>query len=135
MLTPQHMPSNPGRGSSLAELMIAVVALSIGLLAVAQLLPARSSSPGRDQLQTAANEYARQEIERFGELPWSDSALEVGRHPAGSATEDQGHLKRFYEVELMGSPRGSLKKVTVTVVSSVQGTPTVTATTYVRRRS
>ena len=121
------------RGTSLAELMIALIVLSIGLLAVAQLFPAGSRSQLRDRMLTAANYYAQEKIEQFVNLPWTDTALSLGRHPAGTATEDLGQWQRYYEVELLDPPLENLKKVTVTVTWKSQGSRSVTATTYVRR--
>ena len=130
-----HRPTlrNSERGTSLAELMIALVVLSIGLLAVAQLFPAGSRTQMKDRMLTAANYYAQEKIEQFVNLPWSDPTLDLGRHPAGTATENLGQWKRYYEVELLDPPLENLKKVTVTVTWTFQGARSVTATTYVRR--
>jgi type II secretory pathway pseudopilin PulG len=121
------------RGTSLAELMIALVVLSIGLLAVAQLFPAGSRGQLRDRMLTAANYYAQEKIEQFVNLPWTAPALDPGRHPAGTATEDLGQWKRFYQVDVLDPPLENLKRITVTVTWTFQGTRSVTATTYARR--
>jgi prepilin-type N-terminal cleavage/methylation domain-containing protein len=123
------------RGSTLAELMIALVILSIGLLAVAQLFPAGARGQSNDRMMTIANYYAQESIERLGELDWSHPDLVVGRHPAGTATESLGTTgawKRFYVVAAMAAPLDNLKKVTVTVTWK-NGTKSVTATTYYKR--
>jgi type II secretory pathway pseudopilin PulG len=130
---PHSAPRHSERGTSLAELMIALIVLSIGLLAVAQLFPAGSRSQLRDRMLTTANYYAQEKIEQFVNLPWTDTALDLGRHPAGTATENLGQWQRFYEVELLDPPLENLKKVTVTVTWKNQGSRSVTATTYVRR--
>ena len=121
------------RGTSLAELMIALVVLSIGLLAVAQLFPAGSRGQLQDKMLTVANYYAQERIEEFVNLPWSDPTLDVGRHPAGTATENLGQWKRFYQVDQLAAPLDNLKRVTVTVSWTLQGARLVTAVTYVRR--
>ena len=123
----------PERGTSLAELMIALVVLSIGLLAVAQLFPAGSRGQLQDRMLTIANYYAQQKIEQFVNLPWTDTALDPGRHPAGTATENLGQWKRFYQVDVLAAPLDNLKRITVTVTWNIQGGRSVTATTYVRR--
>jgi type II secretory pathway pseudopilin PulG len=120
------------RGTSLAELMIALVVLSIGLLAVAQLFPAGSRSQVQDRMLTTANYYAQEKIESFVNLPWNHTSLTAGRHPAGTATEKLGAWQRFYVVEVMDPPLDNLKKITVTVSWTFQGNRSVTATTYVR---
>ena len=124
------------RGSTLAELMVALVVLSIGLLAVAQLFPAGSRGQVQDKMLTNANFFAQEQIEQLVNVTWSDPSLSLGRHPAGTATEalgTNGQWQRFYNVEVMAAPLDNLKKVTVTVNWSAGGARSVTATTYVRR--
>lgn len=124
------------RGSTLAELMIALVVLSIGLLAVAQLFPAGSRTQVQDRMITNGNLYAQEKIEQLVNVPWADPALSVGRHPPGTATEAlgaNGQWRRFYDVAVMTSPLDNLKKVTVTVNWTMGSARSVTATTYVRR--
>jgi Tfp pilus assembly protein PilV len=128
-----NSPPNAERGTSLAELMVALVVLSVGLLAVAQLFPAGSRGQVQDRMLTVANYYAQEKIETFVNVAWSDPNLTVGRHPAGTATENLGAWQRFYQVDAMASPLENLKKVTVTVSWSFHGTRSVSATTYVRR--
>ena len=135
-MNPLAVPARNQRGTSLAELMIALVILSIGLLAVAQLFPAGSRGQVQDRMLTTASYYAQEKIEQLVNVPWSDDSLSVGRHPAGTATVNLGTLgqwKRFYQVDVLDPPLDNLKKVTVTVSWQVQGARSVTATTYVRR--
>lgn len=123
------------RGSTLAELMVALVILSIGLLAVAQLFPAGARGQTQDRMMTVANYYAQETIERLTGLDWSHPDLIAGRHPAGTATEslgDTGAWRRFYEVVVMAPPLDNLKKITVTVTWKA-GQKSVTATTYLKR--
>jgi type II secretory pathway pseudopilin PulG len=133
MQTVSPSPSNAERGTSLAELMVALVVLSVGLLAVAQLFPAGSRGQVQDRMLTVANYYAQEKIESFVNLPWSDPNLTIGRHPAGTATENLGAWKRYYQVDVMASPLENLKRVTVTVSWNFHGARSVAATTYVRR--
>jgi len=120
------------RGTSLAELMVALVVLSIGLLAVAQLFPAGSRGQVQDRMLTAASYYAQEKIEGFVNVPWSDTKLDVGRHPA-TGTENLGAWQRYYDVAILDPPLDNLKKITVTVTWTFQGQRSATATTYVRR--
>ena len=139
MLAPLGFTLAPGdsqRGTSLAELMVALVMLSVGILAIAQLFPAGARGQVRDHMATVGGYYAQQQLEVLNGVPWSDPGLTVGRHPAGAATEDLGTTKmwhRHYDVELMSAPLDDLKKVTVTVEWFFLGTRSVQAITYLRR--
>jgi hypothetical protein len=116
--------------------MVALVVLSIGLLAVAQLFPAGSRGQVQDRMLTSANYFAQEKIEQLTNVPWADPGLIVGRHPTGTATEalgTGGQWQRFYTVAVMAAPLDNLKKVTVTVNWAAGGSRSVTATTYVRR--
>ena len=125
----------PGeRGTTLAELMIALVVLSIGMLAVAQLFPAGSRGQVQDKMISTANYYAQQRIEELINVNWSDSTLTVGRHPALAANDEAlGAWTRHYDVSVLASPLDNLKKVTVTVAWTLHGNRTVAMTTYLRR--
>ena len=121
------------RGTTLAELMIALVVLAVGLLAVAQLFPSASRGQVQDRMLTTANYYAQEKVEDLVNLTWTDTRLTVARHPAGTATEDLGQWQRFYTVTQLAAPLDNLKKVTVTVTWNFQGNRSVNATTYIRR--
>ena len=124
------------RGASLIELMIALVVLSLGILAVSQLFPAGTRSQVSDRMLTSGNFYAQEKIEVLNHLTWSDPQLTDGRHPAGSATEacgTTGRWHRFYEVTTLAAPLENLKKVTVTVTWTFMGARQVQSTTYMRR--
>ena len=131
-LPPSPRPPDQ-RGTSLAELMIALVVLSIGLLAVVQIFPAGSRGQLQDKMLTIANYYAQEKLEGFVNRPWTDASLTAGRHPAGTATENLGQWQRYYQVDVMAAPLDNLKRVTVTVNWNFQGARSVAATTYVRR--
>jgi len=125
---------NRESGSTLAELMVALVVLSIGLLAVAQLFPAGARSQVQDRMLTIANYFAQEKVERLTSLDWSHPELAGGRHPtSGNETlGPTGSWSRVYEVATMPSPLENLKKVTVTVWWK-NGRDSVTTTTYVKR--
>lgn len=134
--TPQP-PANGQRGVSLIELMMALVILSLGLLAVSQIFPAGTRGQVRDRLYSSGNYYAQEKLEELQAKPWADPELTPGRHPPGSAVDSLGTLKtwrRFHEVEAMASPLDNLRKVNVTVFWTTLGdTQTVRVSTYVRR--
>ena len=135
MRTPDPNTSRRERGTTLAELMIALVILSVGILAVAQLFPAGTGTQVRSRMTNNANYYAQERLEQLRCLGWADADLSVGRHPA-SGTESlgtSGQWQRFYEVTTMAAPLGNLKRVDVTVSWNHDGTRSVTSTTYVRR--
>jgi Tfp pilus assembly protein PilV len=135
MRTREPHPSRRERGTTIAELMVALVVLSIGILAVAQLFPAGTGSQLQSRLTNTANYYAQEKLEQLRGLGWTDAALSAGRHPA-SGTESlgtSGAWQRFYQVTTMSAPLGNLKRVDVTVSWTYHGTRAVTTTTYVRR--
>jgi prepilin-type N-terminal cleavage/methylation domain-containing protein len=122
------------RGTSLIELLIALVVLSIGILAIGQLFPAGSRSQVGSGLLTKANYYAQQKIEQLGTLSWNDAALSAGRHPsAGYDTLDTStQLLRFYQVDVLPAPINNLKRVSVSVGWTFLGSRAVTDTAYFR---
>lgn len=124
------------RGASLIELMIALVVLSLGVLAVSQLFPAGTRSQVSDRMLTSGNYYAQEKVEELNHLTWADAQLTDGRHPAGLATEacgTTGRWHRHYDVSTLAAPLDNLKKVTVTVDWTFMGTRQVQTTTYLRR--
>jgi type II secretory pathway pseudopilin PulG len=123
-------------GTTLVELMIALVMLSLGILAIAQLFPAGTRGQIQNRLLTAGSYFAQEKLETLNRTPWADSALAPGRHPGGMATEDlgaSGMWHRHYEVSVMPPPLDDLKKITVTVAWTYQGPRSVQAITYRRR--
>jgi Tfp pilus assembly protein PilV len=122
-------------GSTLIELMIALVMLTVGILAVGQLFPAGSRSQQQARMTTSGNYYAQEKLEQLAGSSWTDASLSAGRHPASGseALGSSGQWQRFYQVDAMAAPLDNLKKVTVTVQWVYQGNRTVTSTTYVRR--
>lgn len=126
------------RGMSLVEVLVALVVMSIGILAVARLFPAGTRAQQQDHLLTAANDYAQEQVEQLTGRTWSDSLLTVGRHPSGSATVSlgNGNWRRFYTVSQMSAPLDNLKRIDVTVTytgAGITSASSVVATTYVRR--
>jgi prepilin-type N-terminal cleavage/methylation domain-containing protein len=121
------------RGVSLAEILIALAVLSIGLLAVAQVFPTRPRQQVKDRMRAIASHHAQEKLAEFEKLPFHDPALSPGRHPAGDAVEDLGSCQRWYRVEPLAPPLDDLKRITVTVTWSAAEARSVTATSYVRR--
>jgi len=124
-------------GISVVEILIALVVLSVGVLAVGRMFPTAARSQVQDRLLTSANYYAQERLEQLITLGWADAGLTAGRHPAGTDTEalENGQWQRFYVVTAMSAPLDNLKKIDVTVNyegAGVRGR-SVTMTTYVRR--
>jgi prepilin-type N-terminal cleavage/methylation domain-containing protein len=134
-----HPTPSPPRGMTLIEVMIALVVLSVGILAVGRMFPSGSRAQVQDHLVTAANNYAQERIEDLSTRTWSDTALSVGRHPTGTATESigsGGQWKRFYSVSLLAAPLNNLKRIDVTVTywgAGLASQRSVVATTYMRQ--
>lgn len=136
MNTHSRIAPRSERGMSLVELLIALVVMTVGVLAIGGLFPAGSRGQLRDRMTSTANYYAQQKLEEMEGYAWSDANMTDGRHPAGSATENlgsSGQWHRFYQVTTMATPLDNLKRVDVTVSWTLQGTRQVTATTYLRR--
>lgn len=134
MRTDHPIPTE--RGVTLAELMVALVVLSVGVFAIGSLFPAGSRGQQRDRLMTAANLYAQQKLEELQSKSWADPDMSFGRHPAGTATEDLGDTgawHRWYTVSAMTAPLDNLRKVTVSVSWTNVSPDTLSVTTYVRR--
>lgn len=131
MATASHAAPSPS-GISFVEVLIALVMLSIGLLAVKQLLPSGTRGAGSDRMQTLARYYADEKVEEFVKLGWSDPTLAPGRHPAQGDGDNLGAWRRCYRVDVVGAPFLRLKRVTVTVTWEAEGPHAVSATTYMR---
>ncbi len=123
------------RGTTLTELMVALVILTVGILSVGQLFPAGSRGQLQSRMTNSANYYAQEKLEQLRGQAWWSTALANGRHPATGteALGTGGQWQRFYEVSTLAAPLDNLKKVTVTVSWTFMGSRSVTATTYVRR--
>jgi len=124
------------RGVTLVELCIALVVISIGLLALVRIFPTATRNQLEDRMVTSANLYAQEKVEDLSAKGWADADLTIGRHPAGTVNEacgTSGAWQRHWDVAQMASPLDNLKKITVTVTwTFMQGTRSVTATTYLR---
>jgi len=134
MHAPAYRKTDSERGTTLLELMVALVVLAVGVLAVAQLFPAGSRSQVRDRLRTEASQLAREKIEQLEVIDWADPGLSLGRHPAGGPEKlgSVGALSRYYDVGAMASPLDNLKQVTVHVTWNQVRACTVQAVTYLR---
>lgn len=127
--------SGSERGTTLVELMIALVVLTLGILAVGQLFPAGSRGQLKDRMMTVASYYAQEQVEQLQGAAWSDPALAPGTHPASGydTLGTGGQWRRAYVVSSLPAPLDNLKRVDVTVSWTFPGSRSVTTTTYLRR--
>jgi prepilin-type N-terminal cleavage/methylation domain-containing protein len=127
-------PRRDDTGFTLLELMVALILLSIGVFAVANLFPAGMHGQVQDRMQAEAGGLAQSEIERLSGLAWTDTQLDPGRHPASGDTPcgTNGHWSRSYTVATLAAPLADVKKVSVTVSWSGANGREVTIATYVR---
>ncbi len=123
------------RGTTLVEIMIALVVLAIGVLAISRAFPSGSQRQVRDKLVTSGAYYAQEKLEELVPLAWNDASITDGRHPAGTACDTLGSTRRwlrYYNVVTMAAPLDNVKKVTVNVYWTTQNKDTVTVVTYKR---
>src|SRR5262249_46487233 len=104
-------------GLTLVEVMIALLVLSLGILALARVVPAGSRSETEARLQTTACQYANETFEKLSSLRKTSVALGLGRHPTtGFETlGPTGGTRRCYTVSQMPAPLDSVLEVDVRV--------------------
>ena len=120
------------QGVSLIELMVALVVISVGVLAVFQLFPNGMRSQSNDLMFSKGTHLAQQQLERVSGLAYGDIDLMLGTHPAGSPESLTGGFQRSYVVAMLPEPLENVKKVDVTVTWS-GGLKSTHAISYVRR--
>lgn len=120
------------RGTSIIEMMIALIVLAIGILAVGQLFPAGTRGQQKDRMFTTAHMLANEQLETLRAVDWSDATMSAGTHgPDSVGTHNQYLLT--YVVSSLPAPMDQVKRVDVTVAYTFLRPRSVTATTYIRR--
>jgi prepilin-type N-terminal cleavage/methylation domain-containing protein len=122
-------PRNAERGTTLLELMVSLVVLSVGVLGVSQLFPTGTRVQVQDRIRTEASQYSREKIEQLRNLDPNGPDLTVGRHGT-EALGDAGSIQRYYDVEAMASPLDNLKRITVSITWKHVRACTLQAVTY-----
>ena len=120
----------------MVEILIALVVLSVGIMAIGGMFPAGTRTEVQTRMQSSANYFAQLKLEELRAIPWTDPALNAGRHPAGVVCDTLGTTKawrRFYQVDLLAAPLTDLKRVSVNVSWTYHGTRSVIDTIYVRK--
>jgi type IV pilus assembly protein PilV len=123
------------RGFTLIEVLVAVIVLSVGILAVFRLFPAGLRSQTQNRMQTAAAFHAQEKLEQLACLPFTDSDWDAGTHPTAGPERvgPSGQWTRSWQVEVMDAPLDDLKRVTVTVTWAQGSGREVVMTSYRRR--
>lgn len=121
------------RGYSLAELMIVLVVLSLGVLAIAKLFPTATREQEKDKLRTAASYHAQEKLEALRTASSTDADLADGRHPDDTTNESLGGtMERYWTVSHLPDPLANLARLDVVVRwNTARGSDSTTATTYV----
>jgi len=120
-------------GYSLVELMIVLVLLSVGIMALARLLPTASREQLRDRMRTAGSYYAQEKVETLRTLGFTSVDLTLGRHPSSSTTEacSNSTYQRYWTVAPLPDPLQNILRVDVVVAwNASHGRDSVLATTY-----
>jgi len=128
-------PLTHARGYSLAELMIVLVVLTVGILAIAKLFPSASREQERDRLRTSGSYYAQEKLESLRALVSTDPDLADGRHPDAASNETvgtSGVMQRYWTVSHLADPLANLARLDVIVTFTSHAIKdSVVATTYV----
>lgn len=122
------------RGFSLVELMIMLVVLTLGILAVARLIPTSTRESIKDRERTSGNYYAQDRMEQLRALGASSPDLAQGRHPGATNNEScgpRGAWSRYWTVTPLDPPLDNMNRLDVVVRWTVSGrTDSVIASTY-----
>jgi type IV pilus modification protein PilV len=114
MTRPRHMPAiHDASGVTLVEILVALVVLSLGILALGRVLPQGARSELSARMDNTAGQYANEVFETLRGQARSSAALATGRHPA-AGFDSLGTLRswrRYYVVTPMAAPLDSLLMV------------------------
>ena len=121
------------RGYSLAELMVVLVVLSLGILAIAKLFPTASREQVKDRMRTVGSYFAQEKLESLKATVSTDADLADGRHPAASneTVGTGGTMTRYWVVSHLPDPLANVARLDIIVRwTTPQGPDSVVATTY-----
>ena len=116
-------------GYSLIEVMIAMTFLSIGLLAVGQMVPAGLAGITQARVRTNAVQAAQQRMDTLRSSEFSSAAL-----AAGTYSETQGNYTITWTITNNNPVPGSKRINMAASWQTKQGTQTSNLTTYVTAR-
>jgi prepilin-type N-terminal cleavage/methylation domain-containing protein len=122
------------RGFSLAEMMMVMVILAIGILAVAKLFPTASRQQLKDRLRTSASYFVQEKVESLRTLVSTSADLAEGRHPSVDTNEAVGTtpgMTRYWVVSYPPPPLDNIVRIDVVVRwSTTAGPDSTVATSY-----
>jgi len=95
-------------GFTLIESMFALVFLSVGLLAIAQLIPLAGMQLTSSRNHTQAQEAAQTQLDNLGLLDYDDAALTAGSHVVNDGTRTITYTVQN-NVPLTGTKRVNLR--------------------------
>ena len=115
------------RGLTLPELLVALVLLSVGILAVARMFPTGSRRALEGNLRGQAVQYAHEKLEQLAMSDTTSGVLDYGMHGPETINDS---WQRSYRVEALPAPLASLRRVTVRVTWTASPAETVSLVTY-----
>ncbi len=129
----RRMRADDATGLTLVEVMIALVILSIGIMALGRVLPIGSRAEMSARLQSTAVEYGNEVFERTRGMTRNAPVLAIGRHPATDydTLGTLRSLRRYYVVSQLAAPLDSLLKIDASVLWRDTKPESVTFTSYI----
>jgi len=124
--------STDQRGVGLIELMVALVVLTVGILAVSQLFPAGARNQQKGRMVTTANLLAQEKIESLLAAGFDHSDLTNGTH-GPIAVGNGGRDSLTYLVATLPAPMDQVKRVDMAVSYTYLKARSDTLTAYIRK--
>lgn len=131
------MPAPPVRttgehGAGLIELMVALVVLTVGILAVSQLFPAGSRGQQKGRMLTTASMLAQEKLESLRAAGFDHADLTNGTH-GPIAVGNGGKYSLTYVVATLPVPMEQVKRVDMAVSYTYLRARSDTLTAYIRK--
>lgn len=121
------------KGSSLIEIMVALVLFAIGISMAMRSLPAGNAKTTRSRNMTIAENLAQEKLEDLMALPYADADLSAGVH-SDPDNPLRSHFRRTWQVT-DNTPVEKMKLVSVSVSFPTAGTDSVrTLRTFISSR-
>jgi prepilin-type N-terminal cleavage/methylation domain-containing protein len=121
------------KGSSLVEIMVALVIFGIGLTMAIRSLPEGNAKTTRSRNMSVAVNLAQEKLEDLMALPYGDTDLDAGTH-ADPDNPLNNHFERSWTV-VEDSPLDGMKDVSVSVTFPTASSDSVrTLRTFISSR-
>ena len=111
------------KGSSVVEIMVALIILGIGLTSAMRVLPESSVKTTRSRNKTTAVNIAQEKIEELMGRPFGDADLAAGNHDDPD-NPIRGRYSRAWTVT-DNTPVGGMKMISVSVTFPTSGADSV----------